>query len=62
MGVIDSVVGVAAPIRNHLDKVIAAVGIRFISSSVGNKRKKQLITHGCERGRGISAGLGYQPE
>jgi DNA-binding IclR family transcriptional regulator len=31
MGVIDSVAGVAAPIRNHLGKVIAGVEIRLIS-------------------------------
>jgi DNA-binding IclR family transcriptional regulator len=62
MGVIDSVAGVAAPIRNHLGKVIAGVEIRLISPSLGNKRKKQLITDGCETGRGISTGLGYQPE
>jgi hypothetical protein len=62
MGVFESVAGMVAPISNHLGKVIAGVEIRLISSSVGNKRKKQLITHGCETGRGISTGLEYQPE
>jgi IclR family KDG regulon transcriptional repressor len=60
--VIDGVIGVAAPVRNHLGKVIAAVGIRFIGLSAGKEREKQLIRDVCETARRISTDLGYQPK
>ena len=60
--VIDGVGGIAAPIRNYTGKVVAAVGLRFLATSGGKGRTKELIEDVCETARNISANLGYKEE
>lgn len=56
--VTEGVEAIAAPIRNHLNKVVAAVGIRFLHSSVNEEKEKQLILEVCTTAEQISEEIG----
>ncbi len=56
---IDGVGGVAAPIRNVSGKVIAALGVSFISSSVDGKGVRSLVREATATAHAISGELGY---
>lgn len=58
--VIDGVGGIAAPIFNRNREVVAAVGLRFILSADGLRKKEKLIRQVCETARTISADLGLK--
>jgi IclR family transcriptional regulator, KDG regulon repressor len=55
---IDGVTGIAAPITNHNGKVVAAVGLSFISSSVDSKGLLKIRKAICEIAKRISQDLG----
>ncbi|MHA1937114.1 MAG: IclR family transcriptional regulator [Candidatus Thorarchaeota archaeon] len=60
--VIDGVGGIAAPIRDCTGKVVAAVGLRFLATSGGEGRVRELIGNVCKTAKRISADLGYKEE
>lgn len=51
--------GVAAPIYDFTGKVVAAIGIGFISSSVDSKASKKLAKEALETALSISRELGF---
>ena len=51
--------GVAAPIRDFSNRVIASVGIGFISSSVDSKTLKRIIKEVTDMALVISRELGF---
>lgn len=51
--------GISAPIRDFTGKVIAGVGVGFISSSVDSKGFKRIIKEVTETARIISREMGY---
>ncbi len=57
--VIDGVVGIAAPVRNYTNKVVAALGVRFILANEEREREKKFINKVCEAAQNISQDLGY---
>jgi DNA-binding IclR family transcriptional regulator len=57
--VFDGVSGVAAPIRDFTSKVIAGVGVGFITSSVDGRGLKKIIKEVVETARVISKDMGY---
>ncbi|HUL29080.1 MAG TPA: IclR family transcriptional regulator [Thermodesulfobacteriota bacterium] len=57
---LEGVAGVSAPIRDHTGKVVAAVGVGFISSSENPKKLKQIIKEACRTGLMISQELGFR--
>jgi IclR family KDG regulon transcriptional repressor len=57
---LEGVGGVSAPIRDHTGKVVAAVGVGFISSSENPKKLKQIIKEVCRIGQLISQELGFR--
>jgi IclR family KDG regulon transcriptional repressor len=57
---LQGVIGIAAPIRDYTRKVIAAVGVAFVSASEDSRRTKNLIKHVCGAARNISEELGYR--
>jgi IclR family transcriptional regulator, KDG regulon repressor len=57
--VFNGISGVAAPIRDFSGKVIAAVGVGFISSSVDGKGLEKIVKEVVETARTISKDMGY---
>jgi DNA-binding IclR family transcriptional regulator len=55
----EGISGVSVPIRDFTGKVIASVGIGFISPSVDSKGLKKLIKEAVETARMISKEMGY---
>jgi IclR family KDG regulon transcriptional repressor len=55
----DGIAGVAAPVRDATGKVIASVGVAFISSSVDSKGLKQTVKEAEATAVNISKELGY---
>ena len=55
----DGISGVAAPIRDATGKVIAAIGVAFISSSVDSKDIKGMMKEAVATADNISRDLGY---
>jgi IclR family transcriptional regulator, KDG regulon repressor len=55
----DGISGVAAPIREASGKVIAAIGVAFIASSVDQKSLKKIIKEAMATAGSISTELGY---
>jgi IclR family KDG regulon transcriptional repressor len=55
---IDGVTGIAAPIMDYTGKVIAGVGVGFISSSLDSNGTKQIIKEVCETAKKISKEMG----
>jgi len=56
---IDGITGIAAPIRNFTDKVVASVGIGFISSSEDQKGLQKIVKDVIGTARAVSQELGY---
>jgi IclR family transcriptional regulator, KDG regulon repressor len=56
---LEGITGVAAPVRDYTGKVIAAIGIGFISSSVDSKGLKRIVKETTGTGLSISKELGY---
>ena len=56
----EGITGVAAPIRDFTGKVIASIGICFISSTVDTKGLKRIIKETIRTGLNISRGIGYR--
>ncbi len=56
---LDGVTGAAAPIRDYIGKVIAAVGVAIISSSLDSKEIRKMINDACETANKISEEMGY---
>lgn len=56
---IDGITGVAAPIRDFTGKVVAAIGVGFISSSEGPKGLKNIIKDVLITAQAVSQELGY---
>jgi IclR family transcriptional regulator, KDG regulon repressor len=60
---IEGITGVGAPIRDFTGKVIAAIGVGFISSSLDSKGLKKAIKEVLNTADGLSRELGYlEPE
>jgi DNA-binding IclR family transcriptional regulator len=57
--VMEGISGVSVPIRDFTGKVIASVGVGFISPSVDSKSLKRLIKEVVETARMISKEMGY---
>lgn len=57
--VFEGISGVSVPIRDFTRKVIASVGVGFISSSVDSKGLKRIIREVVETARMISKEMGY---
>jgi IclR family KDG regulon transcriptional repressor len=55
----DGIGGVAAPIRDFGGKVIAAIGVAFIASSVDSKTLKKILKETMATALNISRELGY---
>jgi IclR family KDG regulon transcriptional repressor len=55
---VEGVIGIAAPIRNHLRKVVAAVGTAFPAFSVDDRKINGIIQLVTETAKGISMALG----
>jgi DNA-binding IclR family transcriptional regulator len=53
------ITGVAAPVRNYTGKVIASIGIAFISSTVDSKGLKEIVKEAKGTALTISTELGY---
>ncbi len=56
---LDGVTGIGAPIRDFTGKVVAAVGVGFISSSEDPKRLGKIIKEVVNTSQAISYELGY---
>lgn len=56
---LNGVTGIGAPIRDYTGKVIAGVGIGFLSSSSDAKETKRMIKNLCETAKKISQEMGY---
>ena len=56
---IDGITGVAAPIRDFTNKVVAGVGVGFISSSEDSKGLEKIIKDVLRTAQTISQELGY---
>jgi DNA-binding IclR family transcriptional regulator len=56
---IDGITGVAAPIRDFTNKVVAAIGVGFISSSEDSKGVKRILRDVRRTAQTISQELGY---
>jgi len=59
---LDGITGVGVPIFDHTGKVISAVGVGFISSSVKEKELDSIIKEATMTGTAISRELGYTGE
>jgi DNA-binding IclR family transcriptional regulator len=55
----EGISGVAVPVRNHTGKVIASIGICFISSTVDSKGLKEIVKEARGTALTISTELGY---
>ena len=56
---VEGVIGIAAPVRNHLGKVVAAIGTAFPAFSVDDRRIKEIIHLVTDTGQEISLSLGF---
>ena len=56
---IDGISGVAAPIRDFSGRVIAAVGVGFLSLSEDSRGLKKIIRETLKSASAISAAMGY---
>lgn len=56
---VEGVIGIAAPIRNHLRKVVAAVGTAFPAFSANDQNVKETIQLVTKTAKEISVALGY---
>ena len=56
---VDGVIGIAAPVRNHLRKVVAAIGTAFPAFSVDDRRIKEIIHLITDTAKEISSSLGF---
>ncbi len=56
---LEGITGVAAPIHDYTGKVIAGIGVGFISSSVDSKRLKRIVKETVGTALTISKELGY---
>ncbi len=56
---LNGVTGIGAPIRDYTGKVIAGVGVGFLSSSSDGKETKRIIKNLCETAKKISQEMGY---
>ena len=56
---LDGVTGIGAPVRDFTGKVVAAVGVGFISSSEDSKGLRKITREVVETSRAISHKLGY---
>jgi DNA-binding IclR family transcriptional regulator len=59
---LDGITGVGVPIFDHTGKVIAAVGVGFISSSVKEKELDSIVKEATRTATAISRELGYTGE
>lgn len=59
---LDGITGVGVPIFDHTGKVIAGLGVGFISSSVKKKELDSIIKEATRTGTAISKELGYTGE
>ena len=59
---IDGIGGIAAPIHDHTGKVVAAVGVGFISSSADARTLKKMIKEAIATAEAISKELGFQAD
>jgi DNA-binding IclR family transcriptional regulator len=55
----ESIGGIAAPIRDYTGKVVAALGVGFISASVNSREVKKMIREVKAASLSISQELGY---
>ncbi|MBA4394977.1 MAG: hypothetical protein C0407_15600, partial [Desulfobacca sp.] len=55
----EGITGLAVPIRDFKGKVIASLGVCFISSSVEAKELKRIIKEAQRTGLDISRAVGY---
>lgn len=58
-GTMDGVSGIAAPVYDLNAKVIGAVGVAFISSSVDSKAIKRIVKECISTAKNISTDMGY---
>lgn len=58
----DGITGIGTPIFDHTEKVIAAVGVGFITSSVKERELDRIIKEAIKTARAISEDLGYSEE
>jgi len=56
---LDGITGIAAPVRDFTNKVVAAVGVGFISLSVDSKGLKRIVKDTLRTAQTISQELGY---
>ena len=56
---VEGVIGIAAPIRNHLGKVVAAIGTAFPAFSADDRKIQETIRLITETANEISVALGY---
>jgi DNA-binding IclR family transcriptional regulator len=56
---VEGVIGIGAPIRNHLRKVVAAVGIAFSAFSANDQKIEGTINLVTETAKNISEALGF---
>ena len=56
---VEGVIGIAAPVRNHLRKVVAAVGTAFPAFSANDQKVKETIHLIIQTSKEISIALGY---
>ncbi len=56
---VEGVIGIAAPIRDHSGKVIAAVGIVFSAFKADKRKRERMIGLVTEAARNISEAMGY---
>jgi DNA-binding IclR family transcriptional regulator len=54
----DGITGVAVPVRDSREKVIASLGVAFISSAVDSKNLKQIIKEAKQTAQMISRNMG----
>jgi DNA-binding IclR family transcriptional regulator len=59
---LDGITGIGAPIFDHTGKVIAALGIGFITSSVKEKELDRIIKEATKTALAISKEIGYAGE
>ena len=55
----EGVIGIAAPVRNHLRKVVAAVGTAFPAFSANDQKVKETIHLIIQTAKEVSIALGY---
>lgn len=56
---VEGVIGIAAPVRNHLGKVVAAVGMIFPAFRADDRRKKKITGLVTDAAMKISQAMGF---